>query len=144
MSAASVSVLATTTNSRGTMAKSRSRISPLPTELDISHLSGVTVLGEPLSTLVALLARCRVTDRSNGRVSFEGVFPREEWAAWKRAMDRAEPDIAGDQRPPSVRDHDRFVSVLHRVLDVLDAHQQGQGLASFRADLPHRDRRRLG
>ncbi len=54
-------------------------------------------------------------------MDMSATMPQHEALAIERAMARAEGDIPGDRRTEGQRDHDRFLAVITRVLEVVQA-----------------------
>jgi hypothetical protein len=90
-------------------------VTPHRYAVDLSPLEGREVLGESLAVLFSFALRIKFEAAAHGMASFSGTCPQHEIDALTRAMERVEPDTAGDQRTPEQRDADRLVAVLFQV-----------------------------
>jgi len=126
------------------MGKRRPRNFAQNRTMDADHFGGATVLGEPLHLLFSAMSRFEFSRGPAGRMNVSFDSPADEGRALVRAMERAERPFRGDERTPGERDFDRLMAVVERVMETATAIASARALASFRADLPHRDSRRLG
>ncbi|WP_182380309.1 hypothetical protein [Nocardioides sp. WS12] len=96
-------------------------------DCDLASLEGITVLGESAAVLFSVMLRLEFGPARDGMAAMSATVPASESEALKRAMTRAERDVPGDRRTRGQRDHDRFLTVVERVGEVIDAldHQRG-------------------
>jgi len=102
-----------------------------PCPVDLSHLDGVTVLGESLAVLYSALLRLQFSAEREGMAEISATWPNDEAEAIERAMARSEREFPGDRRTAGQRDYDRFMAVVERVGETAQAVWQirGQGAA---------------
>ena len=93
-------------------------LTPHLTELDLGHLEGHTVLGEPLPVLMSVALRTRYLSTRGELMRFACTMTAAEWAALQRAMTRVDAPRTPLQ---GERDAHRAAAVLIQTCQAADA-----------------------